>query len=110
MDTTSTDLQRIVGSADPRRVSAAVDRLRSALDGGTYIEIALRDTLLDSTSEERVALLRLLDLPIEEAELAVEVRCEAGQRFLDGDASAIYDAIPELCDADDEDEEYELAG
>lgn len=115
MESTETDLARIVGTADPRRVSAAVDRLRSALDEGTYVEIALRDVLLDSTSEERIALMRLLDAPaVEEAELTAQRRADAGAAFLNPDASererdqALADAFPELARDDEDGEEYEL--
>src|SRR2546421_4239809 len=110
VDTTSSDLAEIIGAADPARIRAAVDRLRDELDAGRTIELSLRDVLLDSTSEERVALLRLLRAPaVEEAEHVAEVRRDAGQRFLDGDASAIYDAIPELCRDDAEDDDLYVA-
>jgi hypothetical protein len=118
MDTSTSDLSQLVGAADPARVASAVRQLGAALDDGRYIEVALAEILADLTAQERVAILRVLEAPaVEEAELTAQRRADAGAAFLNPDASeserdeSIRLAFPELCrDADDEDEEYELAG
>ena len=102
-------LEEIVATDSAGRIAKAVARLRDALDAGTYLEIALRDVLLDSTAEEQIALLRVLGLPIEPAELTAQRRADAGEAFLAATSDrerdeALSSAFPEL--AGDDDEEY----